>query len=82
MYSGALPIPPGEVSVKALIGVMRSIGFPVPADEAAWWESLGLDSFDASRTVTRLEAAVVIDKLIDPFRMFGINLKGEILNRY
>ena len=82
LYSGSLPLPPGEVSVKSLIAVMRSVGFAVPADEAAWWESLGLDGFDASRTVTRLEAAVVIDKLIDPFSMFGINLKGEVLNRY
>ena len=82
LYSGSLPLPPGEVSVRSLIAVMRSVGFAVPADEAAWWESLGLDGFDASRTVTRLEAAVVIDKLIDPFSMFGINLKGEVLNRY
>lgn len=82
LYSGALPLPSGEVSVKTLIAVMRSVGFAVPADEASWWESMMLDDYNPSRTATRLEAAVVIDRLIDPFRMFNVNLKGEILNRY
>ena len=82
LYSGSLPLPSGEVSVGNLIDLMRSVGFGVPADLSQWWSSLGLGEYDASRTATRLEAAVVIDALANPFFLFDINLNGEVLNSY
>ena len=35
-----------------------------------------------TEALTRLEAAVVIDDLVNPFFLFDINLKGEVLNSY
>ena len=49
---------------------------------ADYWESLGLTDFDLSRNVSRLEAAVVIDDILDPFNMFQINIKGELGTDY
>lgn len=82
LYSGSLPLPSGEISVGTLINIVSSIGFGVPADVSAWWKGLELGEYDASRTATRLEAAVVIDALVNPFFLFDINLKGEVLNSY
>lgn len=82
MYSGDVPLPPGQVTAGTLIGVLRSVGFGIPSDHSQWWKGLGLEDFDVGRAVTRLEAAVVIDSVINPFYMFEVNLKGEVLNRY
>ena len=82
LYSGSLPLPSGEISVGTLINIVSSIGFGVPADVSAWWKGLELGEYDASRTATRLEAAVIIDDLVNPFFLFDINLKGEVLNSY
>jgi hypothetical protein len=82
LYSGSLPLPSGEISVGTLINIVSSIGLGGPADVSAWWKGLGLGEYDASRTATRLEAAVVIDALVNPFFLFDINLKGEVLNSY
>jgi hypothetical protein len=82
VYSGPLPLPAGEVKISTLVAMMRHIGFGIPADVAQWWKSLGLDNYNESRTATRLEAAVVIDQLVDPFHMFSVNINGEILNKY
>lgn len=82
MYSGSLPLPPGEVSAGVLIEVMRSLGFGIPADPSDWWMNLGLGEYDSRKAATRLQAAVVIDSLINPFFMFEVNLKGEVLNRF
>ena len=38
---------------------------------------LGLSNFDASRVVTRLEAAVVMDAAFDPFSMFNVDYNGN-----
>jgi hypothetical protein len=82
MYSGSLPLPPGEVTAGTLLEVMRSLGFGIPADPSDWWMSLGLGEYDSRKAATRLQAAVVIDSLINPFFMFEVNLKGEVLNRF
>ena len=37
---------------------------------------MGLNDFNAERTATRLEAAVVIDAAFDPFGMFEVDYKG------
>ena len=82
MYSGSLPLPPGEVTAGTLLEVMRSLGFGIPADPSDWWRNLGLGEYDPRKAATRLQAAVVIDSLINPFFMFEVNLKGEVLNRF
>lgn len=39
-----------------------------------------LKNFKGKRALTRLECAVLIDKILNPFDEFGINFRGEILN--
>ena len=77
-YIGSLPFPPGPVKVGELLSLLRLFGAPVPATEQAWWNRLGLDDYNSGRIITRLEAAVVIDAVIDPFNMFGVDYSGNI----
>ena len=58
---------------------LRMLGLRVPKEEQAWWEGLGLSDYDEGRDVTRLEAAVAIDDLIDPFMMFGVDYYGNVM---
>ena len=41
------------------------------------WDGLGLENFDPTRTITRLEAAVVIDSELDPFMRQDVDLDGN-----
>lgn len=78
-YNGPLGIGEGEVSVGQLLGIMKGLGAPIPASSPeTWWESLGLEDYDQSRTVTRLEAAVVIDATVDLFSMFNVDYEGNL----
>ena len=78
-YNGVLPFDEGPVKVGQFIEVIRRLGVPVPGNVSSWWENAGLSDYDAARTITRLEAAVVIDKAIDPFRMFGVDWFGNVM---
>ena len=78
-YNGVLPFDEGPVKVGQFIEVIRRLGVPVPGNASSWWENAGLSDYDAARTITRLEAAVVIDKAIDPFRMFGVDWFGNVM---
>ena len=78
IYNVPLGIPAGPVKVSTIVGMLRGLGFHVPAEEQAWWEKLGLENYDPGRVITRLEAAVVIDSVVDPFRMFAVNYNGRI----
>ena len=78
-YNGVLPFDEGPVKVGQFIEVIRRLGAPVSGNASSWWENAGLSDYDASRTITRLEAAVVIDKAIDPFRMFGVDWFGNVM---
>ena len=78
IYNAPLGIPAGQVKVSTIVGMLRGLGFHVPAEEQAWWEKLGLENYDPDRVITRLEAAVVIDSVVDPFRMFAVNYNGRI----
>jgi hypothetical protein len=40
----------------------------------------GLNNLKNNRALTRLECAVLIDKILSPFDKFGIDFRGEILN--
>lgn len=77
-YDGELPLGDGPVSAGRLVSLMRGLGARIPADPAGWWEGLGLSDYDPVRTVSRLEAAVVIDNVFDPFGMFGVDYFGFV----
>lgn len=78
-YNGPLGIGEGEVSVGQLLGILRGIGAPVPvSSQEDWWNKLGLTDYDHARTVTRLEAAVVIDATVDLFNMFNVDYDGNL----
>ena len=77
-YNRDLGLGQGEVTVGALVAALRNLGAGIPASVEAWWEQLGLENYDAARIVTRLEAAVVIDTLFDPFRMFEVDYNGNL----
>ena len=77
-FYGAIVIEPGEISVGRMLDLVRIYGGKIPSvSEEEWWNQLGLNDFDRSRTATRLEAAVVIDAAFDPFRMFDVDYKGR-----
>ena len=67
------------MSVGGFTDALRMLGLRVPKEEQAWWDGLGLSDYDEDRDVTRLEAAVVIDDLIDPFMMFGVDYYGNVM---
>ncbi len=68
---------PGEISIGEMIALLRGVGGAVPAgQEVQWWESLGLKDYDPDRTALRLEAAVVIDAVFNPFGAFRVNYDG------
>ena len=74
---GAITVDPGEISVGHMLELVRSYGGRVPYGKMAdWWKQLGFNDFNAERTATRLEAAVVIDAAFDPFGMFEVDYKG------
>ena len=74
---GSITVDPGEISVGHMLELVRSYGGRVPYGKMAdWWKQLGLNDFNAERTATRLEAAVVIDAAFDPFGMFEVDYKG------
>ena len=68
---------PGEISIGEMIALLRGVGGAVPSgQETQWWESLGLKDYDPDRTSLRLEAAVVIDAVFNPFGAFRVNYDG------
>lgn len=45
---------------------------------AEQWAEWGLENFDPQRDATRLECAVVIDKVLNPFAK-GVTINGEFI---
>ena len=78
---GLLPgfnMAPGEITVGAMMQLIRGIGGAVPSGrESQWWENLGLEDYDPARPVLRLEAAVVVDAAFDPFGYFQVDYNGN-----
>mgnify|MGYP002512493735 FL=1 len=78
---GLLPgfnMAPGEITVGAMMQLIRGIGGAVPSGrESQWWENLGLKDYDLARPVLRLEAAVVVDAAFDPFGYFQVDYNGN-----
>lgn len=78
-YGGYTGLGNGPVSVGNLIQAVSALGGNVMPSAADWWSSLGLTDFNADRTATRLEAAVVIDAAFNPFNMHEVDYDGEFL---
>lgn len=71
----------GELKIGDMLGLLKQLrGYLHVAGitDAQWWKSLGLEDYDPSRVMTRLEAAVVIDATFDPFWMFDVNYSGKL----
>lgn len=75
-YNGTIGPTDGPVTVGMLFGALKSLGFGTTAEPETLWTSLGLRNYDEKRIITRLEAAVVIDAVLDPFRMFEVDYTG------
>ena len=69
----------GVVSVGCLVEAVASLGGDIPSDVGKWWRQAGLEDYDPSRPVTRLEAAVIIDAALDPFGRFEVDYDGELI---
>ncbi len=78
-YNGDLGLGKGEVKVGEVINALRRLGVFIPNDVEEWWTSIGLENYDAGRTATRLEAAVLIDATLDPFSRFSVDFNGNIV---
>ena len=72
------------VSVGAMESIVRDlaaiddISLPEDFGTADGWKSLCLSDYDPSRPVTRLEAAVLLDSLLDPFSR-PVSFSGQLL---
>ena len=79
-YYGNIALGSGKITIGLMLDLVRTFGGKLPyGDSSEWWRQLGLDDYDAGRTVTRLEAAVVIDAAFDPFGMFEVDYEGDVL---
>lgn len=78
-YSGDLHLGEGTVTVGRFVSALDSLGVNVPDDVSEWWNGMGLRDYSADRPVLRLEAAVIIDRLFDPFGIFGVDYDGNFI---
>ncbi len=46
---------------------------------AEQWKGTGLKDLSKERTLTRLECAVLMDLILDPFNKFGVDFKGKVI---
>lgn len=76
-YDGDLGLPTGKIKVRELLGALRRLGVNVPSAESEWWHSLGLENYSAHRNITRLETAVVVDALLNPFGWKDVDFEGN-----
>ena len=80
-YGGKLPFDKGPISISDFVGTLRKMGVPVHYSSEMLWSNLGLSDHNPGRNITRLEAAVVVDALIDPFSMMNVDYNGNF-HRY
>ena len=78
-YPGDLGLGKGEVTVGQLVSAFRCMGVTIPQRVDAWWALHGLENYNPKRVATRLEAAVLIDALFNPFENFRVDYEGNIL---
>jgi hypothetical protein len=77
-YRGPLPFTDGPVNVGQFIKALHGLGLHIPTDASSIWTGIGLTDFNPDRVITRLEAAVVLDALMDPFSMFAVDYQGNV----
>ena len=65
----------GPVTIGELLDAVFRGDAPASLEE--WWTDLGLENYEPTRTVTRLEAAVVIDSELDHFMRQDVDLDGN-----
>ena len=75
--SSAVSVGTIEMIIKDLAAI-DGISLPADFGTASLWTSLGLNDYDPSRPVTRLEAAVLLDTLLDPFSR-PVSFSGHLL---
>jgi hypothetical protein len=78
-YPGDLGLGKGEVTVGQLVNIFRRMGASIPQRVDSWWTLHGLENYNPKRVATRLEAAVLIDALYNPFANFRVDYEGNIL---
>lgn len=76
-YCGDLGLGVGEVTIGEMVGTLGRLGVDIPTCREEWWHSLGLENYSETRSATRLEAAVVIDAVLDPFTLRNVDLLGN-----
>ena len=76
-YGGKLPFEKGAITIGTFVGTLRKMGIPAHQSAGVLWSELGLSDYDPDRNITRLEAAVIVDALIDPFSMLNVDYKGN-----
>ena len=52
---------------------------PMTFDDMRIWEAFDLKDFQPERPATRLEAAVVLDKLLSPFDYYEVDFNGDLI---
>ncbi len=81
---GIVPARKGKVTVGEFSEIVEKIssqyGNPAKVDMLLW-KDLGLNDYSSGRPVTRREAAVVMDSLLDPFNAFGVDYDGNLKPR-
>ena len=75
--ANAYKCPAGVVTIGEMMDTLKRLGAYIPTPESEWWNSLGLEDYMTNRNVTRLEAAVVIDALFEPFEMRSVDIEGN-----
>lgn len=65
----------GPVTIDELLNAV--FGGETPASWEEWWTGLGLENYEPSRVITRLEAAVVIDSELDDFMRRDVDFDGN-----
>ena len=76
-YTGDLGLGHGAVTIGKLMNMVELLGGEIAPSAKVLWESLGLENYDEGRTITRLEAAVVVDALFAPFNLLNVDFEGN-----
>lgn len=71
----------GIVTVGKFSEIINGISAEFGGDstvDSLLWKALELDDFSADRPISRGEAAVVIDAVLDPFNGYGVDFDGHL----
>ncbi len=68
----------GQVTVSDAYEMLAQAGAKVP-DAKGVWSQMGLDNYCPDRVITRLEFAVMLDHLLDPFHAKEVDYHGHFV---